>query len=234
VIGSGGRAELAARPLAATLRQAARSQSWRSAARSAPRPCAPRRPLTGGSPHASLRIGVQIPRQANCPERRIHFAKALTRQCVASRVDSPWGPSRSAGLCSRARSAPRRLTSRTLSERSEQRERSELCAAAKSEHRRAVRPQAGPAPSGRLSWPTFFGEAKNSRSAVGPRPDTFAQLTLAGRRSKHMAQAFIADARQWRLGIEKRLRNQLPSPHVGKNGAPCTWHVLSIWVALVA
>jgi hypothetical protein len=54
----GARAELAARLAAATLKQAARSQLLMSAARFAPRPCAPRRPLTGPAPHASLRIGV--------------------------------------------------------------------------------------------------------------------------------------------------------------------------------
>ena len=180
LLGLCGRAELTSFAVLTALRQAARSQFLMRAGARAAKPCAARR-LTRAPRairsfasqtfpvHASLRIGTGAHRCARCEA-------AWDRECLRSkRPHCSWAPSEpssSAGLCGRARlRAPRELTSRRLFERSEQSERSEFGAAAKTEQRRAV----GPRPTGdegRLSF-AYFSLAKQRKVGrlSGRHPD---------------------------------------------------------------
>jgi len=127
---------------------------------------------THGDPNtrlASLRIGTGAHRCARCEARwDREYLRSKRPHCSWA----PSEPSSSAGLCGRARlRAPRELTSRRLFERSEQSERSEFGAAAKTEQRRAV----GPRPTGdegRLSF-AYFSLAKQRKVGrlSGRHPD---------------------------------------------------------------
>jgi hypothetical protein len=128
VLGLCSRAQLAAFALLTALKQGARSQSTRCAARTAAKSCAPRRPPRGidsarcalpgqykGKVVAGALVGAD---PAAVTPMRSEACGARSRERTA----------RSAGSGGRARSAPQKLTSRSLSERSGQRPRSEFCA----------------------------------------------------------------------------------------------------------
>jgi hypothetical protein len=127
VLGLCSRAQLAAFALLTALRQGARSQSTWGAARPAAKSCAPRRPPRGID-SARYALPCQCLGEVDATLRAV----GLPWNLHADAQRGVWAPSRErtarrAGSGGRARSAPQRLTSRSLFERSEQRERSEFC-----------------------------------------------------------------------------------------------------------
>ncbi len=125
--------------------------------------------LLDGSHGKSIRLA------AHCRVTTSNPALATPMRSEACGAKSRERTARSAGSGGRARSAPPRLTSRSLSERSEHSERSEFCAAPRTEHRSEPLAQPGAPLPGRLSLPTFFGEAKKVGRPSGRNPDSVDQ-----------------------------------------------------------
>ena len=96
----------------------------------------------------------------------------------ASGAKSRERTARSGGAGGRARSAHQRLTSRSLFERSGCKPRSEFCASPPDRAPQRTPGEARGAAPGSPFFAYFLWRSKESRSAVGPRPDTSPQLQL--------------------------------------------------------
>ena len=124
-----------------------------------------------GNRRSSLRIaGSMRGEGGGAGLGRLQAAVVTPMRSEACGARSRERTARSGGAGGRARSAHQKLTSRSLSERSGHRPRSEFCAAPRTEHRSEPLAQSGAPVPGRISCPRFFG--RNQRRWVGRRAET--------------------------------------------------------------